>query len=243
MILQTSKQIINSNKFLQKALAKFSDHFEYFLMDYKGGNTPIEVICKEHGNFWVKPNNHLRFNGGCVECAKKSQSAKVSYSIEHWTKLLAEKTTTVKIKYYEEVRGSSKLTIDCEYHGESETTFHNMIKHKHACKYCAYHENSWSHRTKRVDTGGKVYHVYFPPLKLWKIGVTHSTLGRRFPSNKYPPFEVVWSITLPTLKAAYALELELFRQHKTLRYRGTDKPILGGSTELLYLPINKPKGF
>ena len=36
----------------------------------------MEVICREHGSFWVRPNNHMYAGTGCPECAKRVRQAK-----------------------------------------------------------------------------------------------------------------------------------------------------------------------
>ena len=46
-------------KFLKKARAKYGDTYDYSLVDYKGREIPINVICKIHGVFPITPRNFL----------------------------------------------------------------------------------------------------------------------------------------------------------------------------------------
>ena len=48
--------------FLEKARAKYGDTYDYSLVDYKGREIPINVICKIHGVFPITPRNFL---SGC----------------------------------------------------------------------------------------------------------------------------------------------------------------------------------
>lgn len=65
--------ISNTNKFIRRSKEKFGDKFDYSEVKYINHQTPITLICKEHGvKFNVTPNVHLnsRF-GGCKECHDK----------------------------------------------------------------------------------------------------------------------------------------------------------------------------
>lgn len=44
------------------------DKFDYRLVDYKGSDKKVIIICKEHGEFTQSPSKHLH-NRGCPKCA------------------------------------------------------------------------------------------------------------------------------------------------------------------------------
>lgn len=44
------------------------DQYDYSLVDYKGMNNKVDVVCKKHGIFSVKPANHLYLGSGCPTC-------------------------------------------------------------------------------------------------------------------------------------------------------------------------------
>lgn len=61
------------NEFIEKSKNKFGDRFDYSEVEYKNYQTPITLVCKEHGiRFSVRPDNHLstRF-GGCNGCYER----------------------------------------------------------------------------------------------------------------------------------------------------------------------------
>jgi very-short-patch-repair endonuclease len=59
--------------FLEKARAKYGDTYDYSLVDYKGREIPINIICKIHGVFPITPRTFLQGQSkhpshGCPKC-------------------------------------------------------------------------------------------------------------------------------------------------------------------------------
>ena len=44
------------------------DQYDYSLVDYKGMNKNVDIICRKHGPFSVRPANHLYLGSGCPIC-------------------------------------------------------------------------------------------------------------------------------------------------------------------------------
>lgn len=44
------------------------DQYDYSLVDYKGMNNNVDIICRKHGPFTVRPANHLYLGTGCPIC-------------------------------------------------------------------------------------------------------------------------------------------------------------------------------
>ena len=58
---------------LQKRLKKFiGDKYDYSKVAYIDANTKVCIICKEHGEFWQKPSNHLKGHK-CIFCNPKKK--------------------------------------------------------------------------------------------------------------------------------------------------------------------------
>ncbi len=55
--------------FINQAKKVHGDIYDYSLVKYKDSDTPIEIICKDHGSFWQTPDNHLEPKG-CKYCGK-----------------------------------------------------------------------------------------------------------------------------------------------------------------------------
>lgn len=56
--------------FLEQAYAAHGDRYDYSKVELKTRNKPVCIICREHGDFWQAPSNHV--NGqGCPKCARR----------------------------------------------------------------------------------------------------------------------------------------------------------------------------
>ena len=59
--------------FLKKSKEVHGDKFDYSLVEYKGYNEYVNLICKEHGVFPQTPHSHLN-GAGCPQCSSKGYS-------------------------------------------------------------------------------------------------------------------------------------------------------------------------
>lgn len=57
--------------FIALSKQKHGDRYEYSLVDYDGCRKPVNIVCREHGEFSQVPYYHLAGNG-CPECGKLS---------------------------------------------------------------------------------------------------------------------------------------------------------------------------
>jgi len=56
-------------EFLEKAKNVHGNKYDYSLVEYKNNKTKIKVICKEHGIFETRPDQHINRKSGCPKCA------------------------------------------------------------------------------------------------------------------------------------------------------------------------------
>lgn len=64
---------LTTEQFIQKAQKVHSNKYDYSKVIYVNHNTPVTIICPEHGEFEQRAGNHL--NGkGCPKCQLKSQT-------------------------------------------------------------------------------------------------------------------------------------------------------------------------
>ena len=63
------KNLIKNNLFIDKSKARFPDKFDYTHTDYSSTLEEVIITCREHGDFTVKPSNHLASKlGSCPQC-------------------------------------------------------------------------------------------------------------------------------------------------------------------------------
>ena len=66
-IERANKKRKDTNEFIERAREVHGDRYDYSKTVYKGALNPITIICKKHGEFIQRPNDHL--NGhGCPNC-------------------------------------------------------------------------------------------------------------------------------------------------------------------------------
>jgi very-short-patch-repair endonuclease len=66
-----SNMYITTKKFIEKANLIHNNLYDYSKVNYVNANTKIIIVCKTHGEFLQRPNDHLS-GSGCPHC-KKSQ--------------------------------------------------------------------------------------------------------------------------------------------------------------------------
>lgn len=62
--------------FLEECRSIHGNRYDYSLVDYKNNYTPVNIICKTHGQFVMEPKNHLIYQRGCPICFKGNKSWK-----------------------------------------------------------------------------------------------------------------------------------------------------------------------
>lgn len=132
-----SENNIRHNKLKEKCKKDFelksnivyNNIYDYTKSDYINASTKISVICKEHGEFYVSPNNHLR-GRGCPECGRVKSSISNKKRIIPYKKYHTEFLKIYGNKYdysLVEWKGSSfPITIICNKHGSF-----NMLPYNH----------------------------------------------------------------------------------------------------------------
>lgn len=65
-----------NEEFLLQAIAKHGNNYDYTKTEYINALTKVIVTCREHGDFLIKPNNHLK-GDGCPICRYRKIKHKV----------------------------------------------------------------------------------------------------------------------------------------------------------------------
>lgn len=65
----SSVKLIDKEIFIKRATSIHGERYIYDNVEYELSREKVEIICKEHGSFMMKPNNHLS-GQGCPSCSK-----------------------------------------------------------------------------------------------------------------------------------------------------------------------------
>ena len=122
----------NQEKFIEKALIKHGNKYDYSLVIYEKSREKIKIICKEHGIFEQEPANHSR-GQGCPMCA----------GVKNYTKEeFIEKANKAHNNIYDYtlsnyINNKNNVKIICKEHGIFESRPDNHINCKTGCPKCA----------------------------------------------------------------------------------------------------------
>lgn len=129
--------ILTNEKFIEKAKKIHGNKYTYEKVDLEH---PVDgkvcVTCPKHGDFWIKPKNHLS-GSGCVECSYDRARERFSMGKEEFVRRAKEvhgdKYDYSKVEYINE---STKVEIICPLHGPFWQTPGNHLLGK-GCGRCA----------------------------------------------------------------------------------------------------------
>jgi hypothetical protein len=107
-----SKKRLSKDDFIKKANEVHRNKYDYSKVEYTNSSTKVCIICKEHGEFWQLPMNHL--NGqGCPKCSGHNLTKDEvieQFRIVHGSKYDYSKFELTKM--------NDKSCIICPEHGE-----------------------------------------------------------------------------------------------------------------------------
>ena len=98
--------------FINKSSLVHNNRYDYSKVEYKNSSTKICIICPEHGEFYMLPQNHI-LGQGCPKCAGKNLSTEEI--VNKFKKIHCDKYDYSKVEY---VKMHKKVCIICPEHGE-----------------------------------------------------------------------------------------------------------------------------
>ena len=126
---------LTQDEFIQKAITVHGNKYDYSLVDYKGMDTKIKIICPIHGIFEQRPSKHLT-SLGCRFCGILFRNKNVMIPQDEFINK-AKKVHNNKYDYslvnYQGVH--TKIKIICKKHGVFEQTPSNHLRYQ-GCPTC-----------------------------------------------------------------------------------------------------------
>lgn len=120
------------NEFITKSKKIFGKNtYGYSKIRYKNSRTAVCLICKKHGDFYVKPGVHLSYKRGCIYCSAKYSKDDF---IEKAKKIHKNKYDYSKVKWK---NVKEKILIICKKHGEFTQTPDKHVNAKQGCQLCS----------------------------------------------------------------------------------------------------------
>lgn len=125
-------------QFIEKSKQIHGNKYDYSKVNYIDSETPVIIICPEHGEFPQIPSNHYKHGSGCPECGKiqagKQRRIGKENLIKRFREVHGNKYDYSKMS--EDVIMNGDITIICPIHGEFKQTPAN---HLHSgCLKCGW---------------------------------------------------------------------------------------------------------
>jgi very-short-patch-repair endonuclease len=83
------KMTSNTDDFIQKAIQKHGDKYDYSRVEYINCKNNIIITCKNHGDFYQQPSNHLG-GQGCPLCVNKTEAKLYEQLLPIYPSLLSQ---------------------------------------------------------------------------------------------------------------------------------------------------------
>ncbi len=174
-ILVSNKKKSNNDEFKKKSKLIFGDIYDYSKVDYIDTNTKVIIICKEHGNFLIRPNNHINSKQGCPKCQIKKQYSKMQIE---WLNFISIKDN-INIQHAE--NDNEFLIPNTNYKADgyckkTNTIFEFHGNYFHGCPkfYNPDHINKTTNCTfgelyeKTLEKELKIYELGYKLITIWE---------------------------------------------------------------------------
>jgi hypothetical protein len=140
-----NKKICNSkplDEFIEEAHKKHNNKFDYSKVIYKNCDTDIIIICPEHGELNMTPQQHLRSIIGCIKCSGSYKKNKEEF-IEEAIKIHGNRYEYSKIEF---INLTTNVIIFCKKHNKEFIQIPSNHLRGSKCKTCSDEDGSEKRR-------------------------------------------------------------------------------------------------
>ncbi len=150
---------LTTKQFIEKAMKKHGDKYDYSLSVYNGGKSKIKIICPIHGEFYQNAKNHMS-GSGCKKCSGLDRITLKSF-IERSNNIHNNK---FDYSFVEFRNNKSKIKIICPIHGIFEQSVKKHLSGD-GCAECSgnkrLNEETFIKRAKSIHYDRYDYSLVF----------------------------------------------------------------------------------
>jgi len=140
---------MNSENFIVKAKKVHGDKYDYSKVAYERNDKKVCIICPKHGEFFIRPNDHLQGHG-CKKCGIEERCKIYRKTTEQFIneakQIHGDKYNYSKVEY---VTNHTKVKIECPIHGEFMQQPINHLQGQ-GCPICG-RKNAANKLKKKLD--------------------------------------------------------------------------------------------
>jgi hypothetical protein len=187
--IRSTKRTHTTNIFIQKAIEKHGNKYDYSKVNYECANEKVIIICKKHGEFEQLAISHI-IGRGCIKCGRESNVIKRSLTnemfIEKAIKHHGDKYDYSKVEY---LHNLANIIIICKKHGEFQQIPNNHMRGA-GCPLCGHNitifsSNEFIQKAKEIHGNRYEYSKSIYTKMSDKVIITCQTHGdfQQTPSN------------------------------------------------------------
>lgn len=205
----SNSRVMSSEEYFKRILEKYGDTYDYSLMDYKGFNEPITIICKEHGAFSKTAKVFLR-TSACPVCGlnslKESKRLTTESFITRCNSIYGKSLDFTNTKY---TSFDGLVEYVCPVHGLRTAKAYALLHDKSGCTACTEY-GGYS-----KDKIGYLYINYIVTKDnndFIKLGITNNYAGRMRTFLSKNNANIIDCVNLDTFEfdGKYCYNLEYF---------------------------------
>ena len=149
------KRRLTTEQFIDKARKVHGDKYDYSKVEYINSSTKVCIICPIHGEFWQRPQTHLKGHG-CSLCIGNKKSNTEEF-IEKANKIHGDKYDFSKVTY---VNNRVKVCVICKTCSKEFLITPHHILQGQGCPKCAQKNRNDKNRSNTqqfIDKARKVH--------------------------------------------------------------------------------------
>lgn len=193
-------------QFIQDSINVHGDKFDYSLVNYIGTDRHVDIICKEHGVFSIKPRVFLRSNHGCQQCGMLSTADKNTLTMNNISQKIEKiYNDNYDLSSLKLIKNTNNISINCIHHGNLIFDKYRFLSGR-GCKLC---RQDWGFKKSQFVNKYSHDNCIFYTIECFnelerfiKIGITGKELKERFRDNlpydydvlniKFGKADVIW---------------------------------------------------
>jgi len=152
--IEHNKQRSNTEEFIVKAKIIHKNIYDYSKTTYIDVKTNIIIVCKVHGEFAQRPNNHLT-GAGCSKCAGVYRQNHNEF-IEKAKEIYGDIYDYSNIDYQ---NVDTNIEILCKKHGNFYKTPYHHINRNQGCPKCCLHKKYSKIQIEWLNFTSKFYNI------------------------------------------------------------------------------------
>ena len=139
--------------FIQKSKDIHNNKYDYSNVNYIDNKTKVKIICKIHGEFELRPDDHFQ-KVGCANCSTKNINNNKIKFLEQANDVHQKLYDYSKVNY---IKNSINIKIICKIHGEFEQLPLNHLKGNGCYRCSGFNRNTEDFINKAKEVHGDIY--------------------------------------------------------------------------------------